>query len=220
MSNNDDDNEELEEEEKINIIALGNGNVGKTSFIIRYTDSTFQQIYLTTVGIDFKMKFVKLPNQKKLKVCFYDTSGEERFKSIAVNTVRNADGILLLYDITQEKTFEAISDWMVSIKETKGDNFPIILLGSKCDLEEKREVKKEEGEELAKKYNISFYEISNKDGINIEEPCTELINKIIENREKNEVIKEEMKIRKQSVRLRKSVSSKKIEKNSNCNCKK
>ena len=171
-------------EEKFNIIALGNSTVGKTSYILKYTDDCFQQVYLATVGIDFKVKNITLPNNKKCKLHFYDTTGEERFKSISVNTVKNADGILLMYDITNKVSFEAITGWMSSIEDIKGGNFPIVLIGNKCDLEndeeQGRKVEKEEGEQLAKEYNISFYETSNKKGINIEEPMLDLINRIIE----------------------------------------
>ena len=174
-------------EEKFNIIALGNSTVGKTSYILKYTDNSFQQVYLATVGIDFKVKNIILPNNKKIKLHFYDTTGEERFKSISVNTVKNADGILLMYDITNKVSFEAITGWMSSIEDIKGGNFPIVLIGNKCDLENDeengRKVEKEEGEQLAKEYNISFYETSNKNGINIEEPMLDLINRIIEYKE-------------------------------------
>ena len=170
-------------EEKLNIIALGNSTVGKTSYILKYTDNCFQQVYLATVGIDFKVKNIILPNNKKIKLHFYDTTGEERFKSISVNTVKNADGILLMYDITNKVSFEAITGWMSSIEDIKGGNFPIILIGNKCDLENDKEqgrkVEKWKGEQLAKDYNISFYETSNKNGINIEEPMLDLINRII-----------------------------------------
>ena len=127
------DNENIEEEEKINILALGNSNVGKTSYILRYADNIYHTIYLATYGIDFKIKIIILPNQKKIKILFYDTSGEEKFKSISLNTIKNADGITLLYDITNQDLFEAISGWISSIKESKGGNIPIVLLGIKCD---------------------------------------------------------------------------------------
>ena len=190
--NDNDDNENKEEdEERINIMALGNFAVGKTSLIIRYTECCFQPVYLFTMGIDFKIKKITLPNKKKLKIYFYDTTGQERFKSLTKNSIKIADGILLLYDITQKKSFEAISEWMKSIQEIKGDNFPIILLGNKCDLENKREITKEQGIDISNKYNISFYEISNKEGINTEEPFSDLINKILENKKNEEIILKE-----------------------------
>ena len=172
-------------EEKINIILLGNSEVGKTSFILRYTEDFFQPIYLTTIGIDFKVKNITFSNNKSYKLFFYDTTGQEKYKSISLNLIKNSDGILLMYDITKKKSFESITNWMESIKDIKEESFPIVLVGNKTDLKDKREVQKEEGKEIATKYGIDFFEISNKDGINIEESCLSLVKKIIEYKEKN-----------------------------------
>ena len=202
------DNKDLDESEKINIITLGNSSVGKSSYIVKYTENCFQQVYLSTVGIDFKTKEITL-NNKKYKLFFYDTTGQERFRSISVNIVKNADGILLLYDITDRESFKSISEWMKSIKEIKKGDFPIILIGNKIDLEEERKVTKLEGEGLSKEYNIGFYEISNKEGINIEESCLDLINKIID-------YKSRIKKRIDSMKLKKSTTKK--NKSSNCKC--
>ena len=170
-------------EEKINMIVLGNSTVGKTSFILRYTDSFFQPIYLTTIGIDFKVKETELNNKKKYKLFFYDTTGQEKYRAIAVNLIKNADGVFLMYDITNKASFNSISEWMESIFNSKPKNFPIVLIGNKLDLEDSRQVKREEGEKLAKSYEISFFETSNKDGTNVEECCLSLANKIVEQKE-------------------------------------
>ena len=118
---------------------------------------------------------------------FYDTVGQEKYRSLALNIVKNADGVILMYDLTQRNTFEGISIWMDNIKKHKGEDFPIVLVGNKSDMEE-REVTKEEGEELAKKFNISFFETSNKTAQNVEESSMELINKIIEKIEKDKLL--------------------------------
>ena len=146
-------------EEKINIILLGNSEVGKTSFILRYTEDFFQPIYLTTIGIDFKVKNITFSNNKSYKLFFYDTTGQEKYKSISLNLIKNSDGILLMYDITKKKSFESITNWMESIKDIKEESFPIVLVGNKTDLKDKREVQKEEGKEIATKYGIDFFEI-------------------------------------------------------------
>ena len=170
--------------EKINLITLGNVDVGKTCFILKYTEDFFQPVHLSTIGIDFKKKNITV-NDKKYVIFFYDTTGQERYRSISLNIVKNADGIILMYDITESDSFKEISEWMNSIKQIKPKEFPIILIGNKCDLEEKRKIKKEEGEELAKTYNIDFFETSNKEGINIEESVLKIINKIIEQKNLN-----------------------------------
>ncbi len=158
---------------------LGNSNVGKTSFIIKYTENTFQEVYLSTIGIDYKVKKITI-KETPYSIFFYDTTGQERFRSLAKNAIKIADGVILIYDITDKSSFESIHDWIKSVKQEKGDNFPLILLGNKIDKEEKRKVAKEEGEMLAKEYNIDFYEISNKEGIDLDEACKTFINTIIE----------------------------------------
>ena len=160
--------------DKINIITLGNSSVGKTSLIQRYVDEIFKDT-LATIGFNTKFKTKILSNGEKLKVYFYDTSGQEKYNSLSFNYIKNCHGILLMYDISNKKSFIKIKDWLNNIFEHKDKDFPILLLGNKCDLEEKREVTKEEGDQLAKELKLNFYETSNKDNINIEKAITELI---------------------------------------------
>ena len=176
-------------DEKINIFALGNSKVGKTCFILQFTDNIFQEVHLMTAGIDLKTKFIEHSNGKKYKINFYDTAGQERYRSISVNSVNNSDGIVLMYDITNQKSYEEISIWMDSIKEIKKESFPMVLVGNKIDLEEKRIVSEEEGKELATKFGLKFFETSNKTGKNVNEAGNELINQIIEIREKKKAEK-------------------------------
>ena len=160
--------------DKINIITLGNSSVGKTSLIQRYVDEIFEDTF-ATIGFNTKFKNKILSNGEKLKVFFYDTSGQEKYNSLSFNYIKNCHGILLMYDISNKKSFIKIKDWLNNIFEHKDKDFPILLLGNKCDLEEKREVTKEEGDQLAKELKLNFYETSNKDNINIEKAITELI---------------------------------------------
>ncbi len=152
--------------------------MGKTSYILKYTEDEFQEMYLATVGIDFKVKVVKI-NNVSYRVYFYDTTGQEKYKSISLNMIKNANGIILMYDITKRKSFDSINEWIESVKNVKGSNFPLILLGNKIDEEDQREVDKNEGEKLANDNNIDFFEISNKDGVNINEAALNIINKIL-----------------------------------------
>ena len=163
--------------DKINIITLGNSSVGKTSLIQRYVDEIFEDTF-ATIGFNTKFKTKILSNGEKLKVFFYDTSGQEKYNSLSFNYIKNCHGILLMYDISNKKSFIKIKDWLNNIFEHKDKDFPILLLGNKCDLEEKREVTKEEGDQLAKELKLNFYETSNKDNINIEKAITELIEMI------------------------------------------
>ena len=201
----DDGENENENEERINIMTLGNTEVGKSCFILRFTDNIFQEIYLATVGIDFKIKTETI-NNKQYKLFLYDTTGQEKYKSIALNIIKNAQGIILMYDITDRKSFESIPDWIKSVKDAKGSNFPMILLGNKLDKEDVRVIKEKEGKELADEYNIKFFETSNKTGINIQEAGMALVNEILkinnlENRE-SKLSKKNTILSKKSVKLK------------------
>ena len=181
MSDGETENEN-ENEERINIMTLGNSEVGKTCYILKYTEDFFQELYLTTVGIDFKVKTETI-NNKQYKLFLYDTTGQEKYKSIALNIIRNAQGIILMYDITNKKSFESIPEWIKSIRDSKGDNFPMILLGNKLDKEDIRIISEKEGKELADEYGIKFFETSNKTGVNVQEAGKALVNEILKNKE-------------------------------------
>ena len=129
-----------------------------------------------------KIKMINY-NEKEYRIEFYDTAGQERYRAISLNSIKSADGIVLMYDITNQKSFDDISNWMKNIRQLQGNEFPMILVGNKCDLESKRIVTYEEGIELSKTYKIPFFEVSNKKGINIEESSLELIKQIIEKKE-------------------------------------
>ena len=168
-----------------NIMVLGNSEVGKTCYILKYTENFFQELYLTTVGIDFKIKTETI-NNKQYKLFLYDTTGQEKYKSIALNIIRNAQGIILMYDITNKKSFESIPEWIKSIRDSKGENFPMILLGNKLDKEDIRVISEKEGKELADEYGIKFFETSNKTGVNIQQSGMALVNEILKIKE-NEI---------------------------------
>ena len=182
----DENENENEFEEKINIMTLGNTTVGKTCFILKFTENRFQETYIATIGLDFKMKTIQT-KEKKYKIFFYDTTGQERYKSIALNTIKNANGILLMYDITNEESFKSIPNWIQSVKDVKGNDFPMVLSGNKIDKKDERKISKKQGEELAANYNMEFFEISNKDGTNVEECGLALANKILVKRKKDRI---------------------------------
>ena len=179
--------EENDCEDVICIMTLGISSVGKTSFILRFTENSFQNLFYSTVGIDCKAKIIEIENIK-YKLLFYDTAGQERYKSLAPNLIKKAHGIIIMYDITNKSSFDSIPDIIKNIKEEKGDYFPMILIGNKKDLEQDREIKKEEGEDLASKNGIEYFEISNKEGINIQEAGFSIVNKILETRKDDNIV--------------------------------
>ena len=161
------------------IVTLGNGQVGKTSIILRYIDDTFSLNYLSTIGIDSKIKKINMPNGEQIKVKISDTAGQERFKSIASNYLKKANGILLVYDITCHESFVDINKWLEEINKEENTK-PMVLIGNKSDMEDKREVPNEEGMNFAKNVakNIHFYETSCKTGENVEKAIMDLVNQI------------------------------------------
>jgi len=163
----------------VSLITLGEGQVGKTSIIYRYIDDTFTSNYLATIGIDSKFKKIKLASGEEIKVKILDTAGQERFQSIAANYIKKADGIVFVYDITKAYTFTNLEKWLSNIDEVANDK-PCLLIGNKSDMNDKREVSKEEGMEFTKKFKkeTHFYETSCKTGENVEKAINDLVNQI------------------------------------------
>ena len=174
---------------EISLITLGNSKVGKSSYILRYTDNRFSMHISTTIGMECMHKYETLESGERVKVIIFDTNGQERFRSISSNMIKRADGVLLFYDITDRDSFESVKDWMLDIYNIKAENFPIVLIGNKIDKEKERVVKKEEGEAEALKYNKKFFEISCKNDINIINPILHLISKISDNEHGKEKIR-------------------------------
>ena len=179
------DNKNSKKKFEARIITLGDSAVGKTSLILRYSDNYFSSLYLSTAGIDSKIKIIKLENGEDIRVVLTDTAGQERCRNIASNYIKKADGILLVYNITDKDTFEGVKVWIKSIKEESGDSRPIILLGNKSDLNDKRMIKKEVGEDFAENEGIKFYETSCKTGENVEKAINDLVKQIYEKSHSN-----------------------------------
>ena len=168
MTENKENNEEEEEEEiKIKIMLLGESQIGKTSLIQRYVKNNFNLSYITTVGIDFQLKQIKM-NNKSIKLQIWDTAGQERFKNITKSYFHSSDGFIVGYDITSRLSFTNVSTWLKEINENAPEEIHKILIGNKCDLNE-REVTTEEGQKLAEENGMKFFETSAKNDINVKE---------------------------------------------------
>ena len=168
------------------LLTLGETTVGKSSFINYFIDKKFSLNYLQTLGFDFKVKKINLPNGKNVKLRVFDTAGQERFKSMSLSHLKKVDGILLIYDITNKATFENITKWINDIRQSRGKTLPIILCGNKCDLEDRRVIPTEMGKKKAEENGMSFIETSCKDGINIDEAFMELVKLIFSKSDENE----------------------------------
>ena len=176
------------------VLLLGDSTVGKTCFLLRYCDKTFQDAHLSTIGLDYRVKTMTLKNKKNIKLQIWDTAGQDRFRAITKNYYKGANGIILIYDVTNLQTYENVKNWITQIREETNPNVVIYLAGNKIDIPaEERVVKTEEGKEIADEYKLQFKETSAKDGINVNEVFQELVEKIDEVNSKLEVSKPEPK---------------------------
>ncbi|KAM7015981.1 ras-related protein Rab-8B isoform 1-T1 [Tautogolabrus adspersus] len=150
------------------LLLIGDSGVGKTCLLFRFSEDAFNTTFISTIGIDFKIRTVELDG-KKIKLQIWDTAGQERFRTITTAYYRGAMGIMLVYDITNEKSFDNIRNWIRNIEEHASSDVERMVLGNKCDMNDKRQVSKERGEKLAIDYGIKFLETSAKSSINVEE---------------------------------------------------
>ena len=142
---------------------------------------------MSSIGVDFKVKKIEI-DDKLIKMQIWDTAGHEKFRTITTSYYKSAHAIIILYDITEEASFEHIKNWMIEIDKFGKQGVMRILVGNKCDLEENRKISKETGEDLANKYGIKFYEVSAKDNKNIENIFEETAKILLE---KNKALNEE-----------------------------
>jgi Ras-related protein Rab-8A len=163
------------------ILILGDSSVGKTCFLTRYADDIFEVNHISTTGMDYKLKNITLENNKIVKLQIWDTLGQDRYRSITRNYYKGAHGIILIYDITERKSFDSVSNWVKTIREEADVKVVIVLAANKCDFEQKRQVSKEEGEKLAQELNLTFFECSAKDNKNINETFDDLVSKLVIN---------------------------------------
>ncbi|KAM8894260.1 ras-related protein Rab-8B isoform 2-T2 [Spinachia spinachia] len=150
------------------LLLIGDSGVGKTCLLFRFSEDAFNTTFISTIGIDFKIRTIELDG-KKIKLQIWDTAGQERFRTITTAYYRGAMGIMLVYDITNEKSFDNIRNWIRNIEEHASSDVERMILGNKCDMNDRRQVSKERGEKLAIDYGIKFLETSAKSSINVEE---------------------------------------------------
>lgn len=160
------------------ILMLGDSQVGKTSFLLRYCDNNFIDNPITTVGLDYKLKYITLSNGKIIKLQIWDTAGQDKFRAITQNYYKGAQGIILMYDITSAHSFKSIKGWLNSIKNNSDENIKILLIGNKFDCVNHRTVSSEEGQALAKDDKLGFFETSAKEKINLDESIQFICNEI------------------------------------------
>ena len=176
------------------VLLLGDSTVGKTCFLLRYCDKTFQEAHLSTIGLDYRLKTMTLENGKNIKLQIWDTAGQDRFRAITKNYYKGANGIILIYDVTNMQSYENVKNWIAQIKEEANQNVLIYLAGNKIDVsEDLRVVKTEDGKKIADEFKLPFYETSAKSGTNVNKIFEELVVNIDEVYSKLETPKNEIK---------------------------
>ena len=174
------------------VLLLGDSGTGKSSLILRYTDDTFNGSLVSSIGVDFKVKQQVIDNKVikiqivsnikfiiNIKKNQWDTAGHERFRSITTSYYRGANAIIIVFDLSEEKSFAHVSDWLKQIEKHAKENVLKFLVGNKCDLEDQRKISKEEAKNFADEHNLPYIETSAKDGVNISELFENSINQYL-----------------------------------------
>jgi len=147
------------------LLIIGDSGVGKSSILLRFSDNLFSGTYITTIGVDFKIRTIEVEGEK-VKLQIWDTAGQERFRTITATYYRGTQGVMVVYDVSNLDTFGNVRRWLQEI-EQNCDDVVRILVGNKCDAPDKK-VSTAEGDALAGQMDIPFFETSAKDNLNIE----------------------------------------------------
>ena len=171
------------------VLLLGNSNVGKSSLFLRFVDDIWNDTFVPTIGVDFKIKTFNI-DEKKIKMQIWDTAGQERFKNIIASYYRGAHGILLIYDVTDKDSFKNLSNWLIEIEKNASKNVLKVLIGNKVDIEDKRVVTYSQGKEFADTYGLKYIETSAKKNLNVNEAFETLGRELIEASDDKRIIKQ------------------------------
>jgi len=157
----------------VRLLMVGDSSCGKTSLVLRFDQNVFSTKFVTTIGVDYRDKMVKIEGAP-MRLQLWDTAGQERFRSLTSNFFGRADGFVLAYDISNRPSFDHVIGWMRDIKTRAPPDCDIVLCGNKSDLDNDRVVTKEEGMALAEEYGVQFFETSALTGNNVEGMFTAL----------------------------------------------
>jgi len=166
-------------------IIIGDTGVGKSCLLLQFTDKRFQPVHDLTIGVEFGARMVTIDG-KQIKLQIWDTAGQESFRSITRSYYRGAAGALLVYDITRRETFNHLASWLEDARQHSNSNMTIMLIGNKSDLDHRRAVTVEEGEQFAKENGLIFMETSAKTADNVEQAFLATAKKIYEKIQKGE----------------------------------
>ena len=181
-------NSEQEPQIVLKLLLLGDSSVGKTSILLKYISNKFDESSISTVGVDYMDKIIDY-NKFKIKLQIWDTSGEEKFRTITKNFYRNADGLLVVFDLTKKESYDHIRSWINEAKENN-DKLKTLLIGNKLDLKDERIVAIDVAKQFAEKNNLKYIETSAKDGTNINESFQAIIDLLFDGKSSEEILHE------------------------------
>lgn len=173
------------------LLLIGDSGVGKSCLLLRFADDTYTESYITTIGVDFKIRTVEIET-KTIKLQIWDTAGQERFRTITSSYYRGAHGIIVVYDVTDAESFNNVKQWLHEIDRYASENVNKLLVGNKSDLVAKRAVTFEQGQEFANSLGIDFVETSAKNSTNVEKAFM-VMSKQIKSRMKSQPVNEKSK---------------------------
>mmetsp|Transcript_38475 Transcript_38475/g.77083 ORF Transcript_38475/g.77083 Transcript_38475/m.77083 type:complete len:203 (+) Transcript_38475:103-711(+) len=150
------------------LLLIGDSGVGKSCLLLRFADDTYTESYISTIGVDFKIRTLELDG-KTIKLQIWDTAGQERFRTITSSYYRGAHGIIVVYDVTDQESFNNVKQWMNEIDRYANDKVNKMLVGNKCDLTSKKVVDYNAAKEFADQLGIPFLETSAKNSTNVEQ---------------------------------------------------
>lgn len=150
------------------LLLIGDSGVGKSCLLLRFADDSYTESYISTIGVDFKIRTIQLDG-KTIKLQIWDTAGQERFRTITSSYYRGAHGIIVVYDVTESESFNNIKQWLHEIDRYACEGVNRLLVGNKSDLTTKRQVEHNAAKEFADSLNIPFLETSAKSAINVEQ---------------------------------------------------
>jgi len=150
------------------LLLIGDSGVGKSCLLLRFADDTYTESYISTIGVDFKIRTVELDG-KTCKLQIWDTAGQERFRTITSSYYRGAHGIIIVYDVTDMESFNNVRQWLYEIDRYASETVNKLLVGNKCDLKDKKVVDQEVASQFAESIGMKFLETSAKNSHNVEQ---------------------------------------------------
>nr|BAN20500.1 rab5 [Riptortus pedestris] len=170
------------------VVLLGEGCVGKTSLVLRYVEDKFNDKHLTTLQATFLNKKLNIGG-KRINLAIWDTAGQEKFHALGPIYYRMSNGAILVYDITDEDSFQKVKNWVKELKKMLGSEICLTIAGNKIDLEKERNVPVEDAEEYAKTVGATHFHTSAKENSGIEEMFVELAQRMMTTAQQQQILK-------------------------------